>query len=420
MRPHAQGAALAEVTGGSLVTVEGGGHGIARARPGPRQPPDPRLRRPGPPGRRPAGRGCGRCRRPKRALYVSSPIGLGHARRDVAIAAELRRHHPDLQIDWLAQHPVTEVLRARRRAGAPGVGDAGQRIGTHRGRGRRARPPRVPGDPADGRDPRQQLHGVRRRRRRRALRPRHRRRGVGRRLLPAREPGAQAVRLRVDDRLRRLAADARRRRRRGRADRRLQRRDDRAASPVPRASATARSSSATPTTSCPTTFGAGLPAIRDWTEANYEFAGYVTGFDPAEVADREALRAELGYRPDEQVCIVSVGGSGVGADLVRRVVDAVPAARRLVAGLRVVVVTGPRIDPAALPAARGRVVPPLRPGPPPPLRGVRPGGRAGRPDDLHGAHRQPAAVRVRPAASPLRAEVPRPSPAGALRRRAAA
>ena len=51
-------------------------------------------------------------RRPKRALYVSSPIGLGHARRDVAIAAELRRHHPDLQIDWLAQHPVTEVLRA--------------------------------------------------------------------------------------------------------------------------------------------------------------------------------------------------------------------------------------------------------------------------------------------------------------------
>ena len=50
-------------------------------------------------------------RRPKRALYVSSPIGLGHALRDVAIAAELRRHHPDLQIDWLAQHPVTEVLR---------------------------------------------------------------------------------------------------------------------------------------------------------------------------------------------------------------------------------------------------------------------------------------------------------------------
>ncbi|HEY2812266.1 MAG TPA: alpha/beta hydrolase, partial [Acidimicrobiales bacterium] len=49
-------------------------------------------------------------RRRRRALFVSSPIGLGHARRDVAIAEELRRHHPDLEIDWLAQHPVTRML----------------------------------------------------------------------------------------------------------------------------------------------------------------------------------------------------------------------------------------------------------------------------------------------------------------------
>ena len=46
----------------------------------------------------------------KRALFVSSPIGLGHARRDLAIARELRALHPDLEIDWLAQHPVTAVL----------------------------------------------------------------------------------------------------------------------------------------------------------------------------------------------------------------------------------------------------------------------------------------------------------------------
>ena len=51
--------------------------------------------------------------RPKRVLYVSSPIGLGHARRDHAIAAELRRLHPDVEIDWLAQHPVTAFLSAR-------------------------------------------------------------------------------------------------------------------------------------------------------------------------------------------------------------------------------------------------------------------------------------------------------------------
>jgi pimeloyl-ACP methyl ester carboxylesterase len=54
----------------------------------------------------------GRSRR-RRALYISSPIGLGHARRDVAIADELRMLHPDLEIDWLAQHPVTRVLEER-------------------------------------------------------------------------------------------------------------------------------------------------------------------------------------------------------------------------------------------------------------------------------------------------------------------
>ena len=50
--------------------------------------------------------------RQRRALYVSSPIGLGHAWRDVAIARELRKLQPDLQIDWLAQDPVTRVLEA--------------------------------------------------------------------------------------------------------------------------------------------------------------------------------------------------------------------------------------------------------------------------------------------------------------------
>jgi predicted glycosyltransferase len=100
-------------------------------------------------------------------------------------------------------------------------------------------------------------------------------------------------------------------------------------------------------------FGGDLPLIRDWTEQHYDFAGYVTGFDPAEFADREALRAELGYRPDEQVCIVSVGGSGVGGDLLRRVMAAFPEAKRLVPGLRMVVVAGPRIDLTSLPRVDG-------------------------------------------------------------------
>ena len=46
----------------------------------------------------------------KRVLYISSPIGLGHARRDVAIARELRGLVDGVEIDWLAQDPVTRVL----------------------------------------------------------------------------------------------------------------------------------------------------------------------------------------------------------------------------------------------------------------------------------------------------------------------
>jgi Glycosyltransferase family 28 C-terminal domain len=100
-------------------------------------------------------------------------------------------------------------------------------------------------------------------------------------------------------------------------------------------------------------FGPELPLIRDWTEQHFDFAGYVTGFDPAQFADRERLRAELGYAPGEQVCIVTVGGSGVGADLLRRVIAAFPAARERVPQLRMIVVAGPRIDPRDLPVHDG-------------------------------------------------------------------
>ena len=102
----------------------------------------------------------------------------------------------------------------------------------------------------------------------------------------------------------------------------------------------------------PERFGPGLPAIREWTERHYDFAGYIPAFDPAGLGDRAALRAELGYG-DEPLCIVSVGGSGVGAPLLRRAIEALPAARERIPGLRTVAVTGPRIDPASMPTAEG-------------------------------------------------------------------
>jgi hypothetical protein len=103
----------------------------------------------------------------------------------------------------------------------------------------------------------------------------------------------------------------------------------------------------------PERFASHLPWIREWTEQHFSFAGYVTGFDPDEFADRAALRAELGYGEDEQVCIVTVGGSGVGGDLLRRVIAAFPEAKRQVPALRMVVVAGPRIPPETLPAHDG-------------------------------------------------------------------
>src|SRR4029077_1271903 len=60
--------------------------------------------------------------RQKRALFVSSPIGLGHAWRDVAIAEELRRAVQGLEIQWLAQEPVTRVLEQRGEAIHPASG----------------------------------------------------------------------------------------------------------------------------------------------------------------------------------------------------------------------------------------------------------------------------------------------------------
>ncbi len=111
--PPRDGRALARLGGGRLERIPGAGHfpharkpvqvnlalrdfsedAFGRAR----TPRDPTVHRPD-----------GR----PRALYISSPIGLGHAQRDVAIARELRRLHPDLEIDWLAQDPVTRVLAA--------------------------------------------------------------------------------------------------------------------------------------------------------------------------------------------------------------------------------------------------------------------------------------------------------------------
>jgi pimeloyl-ACP methyl ester carboxylesterase/predicted glycosyltransferase len=349
IRPLAQGEALARTTGGKLVTIEGGGH-LPQAR-------DPvkvnlMLRdfiqpRPAPTSAWTRARA-----RPRRALYVSSPIGLGHAQRDVAIARELRALVPDLEIDWLAQDPVTRVLQGEGERIHPASAELANES-SH-----------IESESAE-----HDLHCFQAWRRMDEIlvsnfmvfhdvveaepydlwigdeaweldyylheNPELKRTAycwltdfVG--WLPMPDGGEREAFLTADynaemvehiDRFPRLR--------------------DRAIFV------------GNPDDIVQDRLGPDLPLIRDWTEEHFDFAGYVSGFDPGAFGDREALRAELGYGEHERICIVSVGGSGVGAHLLRRVIDAHPLAAANVPGLRTIVVAGPRIDPASLPRHDG-------------------------------------------------------------------
>jgi pimeloyl-ACP methyl ester carboxylesterase/predicted glycosyltransferase len=339
-----RGIALAEATGGDLILLEGSGHG-------------PHVRDPvkvnlllrefavPPAARRRWARGAAR---PKRVLYISSPIGLGHAQRDAAIADELRKLHPGLEIDWLAQHPVTAVLAAR----GERVHPASEFLASESGH--------IESESA-GHD----LHAFQAIRRMDEIllanfmvfhdvvrdedydlwigdeaweldyylheNPEQKRTAyawltdfVG--WLPMPAGGDREALLTADYNAEMIEHIARFPRVR---DRSIFVGD--------------------PDDIVPDAFGPGLPLIRDWTERHYEFPGYITGFGPGQLADRQAL----GYRDDERVCLVTVGGSGVGGSLLRKVIAAYPEARDQVPGLRMIVVTGPRIDPASLPAHNG-------------------------------------------------------------------
>jgi predicted glycosyltransferase len=293
----------------------------------------------------------------KRVLYVSSPIGLGHARRDVAIARELRNLVDGVEIDWLAQDPVTRVLEREGERVHPAsrwLANESRHIESESAEHdlhcfqawRRmdeilianfmvfhdvARDERYDlwiGDEAWELD--YYLHEN----------PGEKRAHyawltdfVG--WLPMEDGGAHEAFLTADynaEMVEHIAANPEVR------DRAL--------------------FVGNPEDIVPDRLGPELPLIRDWTESHFDFAGYVSGFDPDELSDTERLRAELGYRPDEQVCIVTVGGSGVGKDLLRKVIAAFPEAKQQVPDLRMIVVAGPRIDAASLPAADGLEVRP--------------------------------------------------------------
>jgi pimeloyl-ACP methyl ester carboxylesterase/predicted glycosyltransferase len=363
-QPHSRGERLAELTGGDLLLLEGAGH-LAHAREPvvvnhairdfvdrfrPRPPADPGA---APAASAPARRTWTRpLNRPQRALFISSPIGLGHARRDLAIADELRKLRPGLEVHWLAQHPVTELLVRNGELIHPASAFLASESGhieseaaehdLHAFQAVRSMDEIMvsnfmvfadlveqeqfdlwAGDEAWDVD--YFLHEN----------PELKRAPyawltdfVG--WLPMPDGGPREAALTADYNAEMIEQIAR-----------FPRLRDRAVFV------------GNPGDVVPDGFGEGLPLIRDWVGQNYQFSGYVSGFEPIGPGERDALRAELGFGHDEQVCLVAVGGSGVGGDLLRRVAAAYPAARQLVPGLRMIMVTGPRIDPESLPAADG-------------------------------------------------------------------
>ena len=92
-------------------------------------------------------------------------------------------------------------------------------------------------------------------------------------------------------------------------------------------------------------FGPGLPGIREWTARWFDFVPYVVPFDPRGYRDPRALRDRLGYDPDAPLLAAAVGGTAVGRDLLELVVEGFAHLRKQLPDAAMVMVTGPRIDP---------------------------------------------------------------------------
>jgi pimeloyl-ACP methyl ester carboxylesterase/predicted glycosyltransferase len=292
----------------------------------------------------------------RRVLFVSSPIGLGHVQRDLAIARELRRIVPNLQIDWLAQHPVTQVLAAAGETIHP-LSEAllsesvhwEREAGEHR------------------------LHAFQSFRRMDAIllanfmvfhdvvsettydlwigdeawevdyylheNPELKRAPyvfmtdfLG--WLPIdRDPDSREAFLTTDYNAEMLEHIAR----------------------YPHA----RDGSlyiGDLDDLVPDAFGLGLPNIREWTAEHFTPVGYVVPFDPADYADTAGLRERLGLERDRPLVVAAVGGTAIGAPLLGRVQAAWPRIQQDLPEAHCLLVTGPRIDPATMPATSGMTI----------------------------------------------------------------
>jgi UDP-N-acetylglucosamine:LPS N-acetylglucosamine transferase len=86
-----------------------------------------------------------------------------------------------------------------------------------------------------------------------------------------------------------------------------------------------------------------LPSRRDHAKTYYKFTGYILPFDPAQYADKTRVRERLGYGK-EPLVVCSIGGTAIGKDLLDLCGRAYPIIKRKVPDLRMVLVCGPRLS----------------------------------------------------------------------------
>ena len=99
-------------------------------------------------------------------------------------------------------------------------------------------------------------------------------------------------------------------------------------------------------------FGFLLPNRRDHAKTHYQFIGYILPFDPAEYTDKARIRAKLGYGEGPLV-VCSIGGTSIGKELLELCGQAYPLIKEKVPDLRMILVCGPRLSPDSLEVPQG-------------------------------------------------------------------
>jgi hypothetical protein len=285
-----------------------------------------------------------------RALYISGSIGLGHVSKDLAVARELKRARPGLEILWLAGHPASEVLRdagenvvpeSERWIGASGIAERSTRNGqlnlvryVYRS---------LPSWVANAR-----LFS-------RVLKEYEISLAIGNeayevdiplvlRILRLRVPfvmifdfvGSDATTRNPFDRLGAYILNA------------MWALDRWVYDGAPHSAIFIGEPEDIPDRP----LGWALPNRRRHAQAHYDIVGHVINFRPWEFADRLAWRRQLGFG-DEPLVVCSVGGTSIGRALLELCGQAFLPLRRIIPDIRMVLVGGPRLPAESVSAPSG-------------------------------------------------------------------